>query len=83
MKIIRRVFGKIFNRQSELTFKGIHKSYTNYDDFAFKHNEVLTDQPIYFGFSVIEISFLLMYGTYFDKLQLKSRIKYTTTLYGY
>ena len=48
---------------------GIHKSYTNYDSYTFKQNEVVTDQPIYLGFSLLELSKLLMYETYYDKLQ--------------
>ena len=34
-----------------------------------KKNEVLMDKPIYLGFSVLELSKLLMYETYYDKLQ--------------
>ena len=33
-----------------------------------KKNEVLMDNPIYLGFSVFELSKLLMYETYYDKL---------------
>ena len=32
-------------------------------------NEVLMDKPIYLGFSVLELSKLLMYERYYDKLQ--------------
>ena len=39
------------------------------DIYTFKTNEVLMDKPIYFGFSVLELSKLLMYETYYDKLQ--------------
>ena len=52
--------------QSKLTFNGIHKSYENYDSYTFKQNEVLMDKPIYLGFSVVELSKLLMYETYYD-----------------
>ena len=55
--------------QSKLTFNGIHKSYENCDSYTFKQNEVLMDQPIYLGFSVLELRKLLMYETYYDKLQ--------------
>ena len=34
-----------------------------------KQNEVLLDKPIYLGFSVLDLSKLLMYQTYYDKLQ--------------
>ena len=52
-----------------MTFNGIHKSYENCDSYTFKQNEVLMDKPIYLGFSVLELSNLLMYETYYDKLQ--------------
>ena len=60
---------KIIEQQSKLTFNGIHKPYENYDSHTVKQNEVLMDKPIYLGFSVLELSKLLMYETYFDKLQ--------------
>ena len=60
---------KIKKQQSKLTFNGIHKSYENYARYTFKQNEVLMDKRIYIGFSVLELSELLMYETYYDKLQ--------------
>ena len=48
---------------------GIHTSYTNYDSYTSKQNEVVTDKPIYLGFALLELSKLLMYETYYDKLQ--------------
>ena len=47
----------------------MHKSYENCDIYTFKQNEVLMDKPIYLRFSVLELSKLLMYETYYDKLQ--------------
>ena len=61
-------YREIVKQQSKLTFNGIHKSYENYDSYTFKHNEVLMDKPIYLGFTVLELSKLLMYETYYDKL---------------
>ena len=52
-----------------MTLNGIHKSYDNCDSYTFKQNEVLMDKPIYLGFSVLELSKLLMYETYYDILQ--------------
>ena len=52
-----------------MTFNGIHKSYENYESYTFKQNEVLMEKPIYLGFSVLELSKLLMYETYYNKLQ--------------
>ena len=60
---------KIFKQQSKLLFNGIRKSYTNYDSYTFKQNEILMDEPIYLGFAVLELSKLLMYGTFYDTLQ--------------
>ena len=60
---------EIIKQQSKLTFNGIHKSYENCDSYTFKQNEVLMDKPIYLGFSVLELSKLLMSEAYYDKLQ--------------
>ena len=62
-------YREILTQQSKLTFNGIHKAYENCDSYTFKQNEVLMDKPIYLGFSVLELSKLLMYETYYDKLQ--------------
>ena len=62
-------YREIIKQQSKLTFNGIHKSYQNCDSYTFKQNEVIMDKPIYLGFSVLELSNLLMYETYYDKLQ--------------
>ena len=62
-------YREIIKQQSKLTFNGIHKSYENCDTYTFKQNEVFMDKPIYLGFTVLELSKLLMYETYFDKLQ--------------
>ena len=56
-------------QQSKLTFNGLHQSYENCDSYTFKQNEVLMDKPIYLGFAILELSKLLMYETYYDKLQ--------------
>ena len=50
-------------QQSKLTFNGIHKSCENCDGYTIKQNEVLMDKPMYLGFSVLELSKLLMYET--------------------
>ena len=62
-------YREIIKPQSKLTFNGIHKSYERCDSYTFKQTEVLMDKPIYLGFSVLELSKLLMYETYYDKLQ--------------
>ena len=56
-------FKKIIKEQSKLTFNGIHKPYENCDIYTFIQNEVLTDEPIYLGLAVLELSKLHMYET--------------------
>ena len=63
-------YREIIKQQSKLTFNGIHKSYENCYCYTVRQNEVLMDKPIYLGFTVLELSKLLMYETYYDKLQL-------------
>ena len=60
---------KILKFQSRLDFNGIHKSYQDYDSYTFKSNIVKMEKPIYLGFCILELSKLLMYETYYDKLQ--------------
>ena len=70
IKFIKKdYYRKIIEYQSKLTFNGIHRSYENCDSYTIKQNEVLMDTPLYLGFSVLELSKLLMYETYFDILQ--------------
>ena len=61
--------GKILKYQSRLDFDGIHKSYQDYDTYTFKANVVKMEKPIYQGFSILEVSRLLRYETYYDRLQ--------------
>ena len=39
------------------------------DSFTFKQSEVLMDKPIYLGDATLELSKLIMYGTFYDKVQ--------------
>ena len=55
--------------QSRLDFDGIHKSYQDYDSYTFKTNVIKMEKPIYLGFVILNLSKLLMYETYFDKLK--------------
>ena len=52
-----------------MTFNGIHKSYENCDSYVFRENEVVMDKPIYLGLTVLELSKLHMFATYYDILQ--------------
>ena len=70
IKIVKKNdYREIKKEQSKLTLNGIHKSYENCDSYTFKQNEVLMDKPFYLGFSVLELSKLLMYETYYDILK--------------
>ena len=60
---------KILRFQSRLDFDGIHKSYQDYDTYTFRSNVVKMEKPIYLAFTILELSKLLMYETYYDKLQ--------------
>ena len=62
-------YREIIKQQSKLTFNGIHKSYENCYSYTVRQNEVLMDKPIYLGFTVLELSKLLLYETYYDTLQ--------------
>ena len=59
----------IIKQLSKLTFAEIHKSYEDCDRYSFKQIEVRMDKPNYLGFSVLELSKLHMYETYYDKRQ--------------
>ena len=62
-------YRQIIKQQSKVIFNGIHKSYENCYSYTVRQNEVLMDKTIYLGFTVLELSKLLMYETYYDKLQ--------------
>ena len=59
----------VIKHQSKLTFKGIKNSFENCDSYTFKQNKVLEDKPFNLGFTVLDLSKLHLYETYFDKLQ--------------
>ena len=54
---------KILKYQSRLDFNGNHKSYQDYDSYTFKSNIIKKEKPIYLGFTILELSKLLMYET--------------------
>ena len=70
VKFFRKDDTKQFiKQQSQFIFNGIHQSHENYDSYTFKQNEMLTGKPIYLGFSVLDLSKLLMYETNYEELQ--------------
>ena len=60
---------KLLQNQSNLSFNGIHKTFTNYDSHACEKNEVSVDKPLYVGFAVLDLRKLFHYETYYDKVQ--------------
>ena len=66
---IEKMMTKKCQTTTKLTFNGIHSSHTKYDNHILRQNEVLMYKPINLGFAVIELCKLLMYETYYDKLQ--------------
>ena len=70
IKLVRKDdYREIIKQQCKLTFNGVHKSYETCNSYTFKQNEVLMDKPVYLAFSVLELSKVLMYETYYDKVQ--------------
>ncbi len=60
---------EILKRQSKLTLKTISKNFGLFSVFHYLKNQVKFDKPIYLGFTVLELSKLLMYEMYYDVLQ--------------
>ena len=60
---------QVIKRQSKLSFKGINMHYSTFSLYKFDKEKTVFDKPIYLGFSVLELSKLLMYEFYYHKLQ--------------
>ena len=60
---------QIIRRQSKLSFKGISIHYKEFSSYKYDKEKKVFDKPIYLGFSVLELSKLLMYEFYYHKLQ--------------
>ena len=60
---------QIIKRQSKLRFKGIMDHYSKFSVYQFAKEKVIFDKPIYLGFSVLELSKLLMYKFYYNTLE--------------
>ena len=56
-------------RQSKLSFKGIMDHCSKFSVYKFDKEKTVFDKPIYLGFTVLELSKLLMYELYYNKLQ--------------
>ena len=60
---------KILNRQSKLSFDDKIAEYEKFNLYSFNKETIKFTKPIYVGFCVLELSKLLMYEWYYDKMQ--------------
>ena len=60
---------QIIKRQSKLSFKGTSVHYNDFSLYKNDKEKTVFDKPIYLGFSVLELSKLLMYEFYYHSLQ--------------
>ena len=60
---------QIIKRQSKFSFKGIINHYSEFSVHKYDKEKTVFDKQIYMGFSVLELSKLLMYEFYYHKLQ--------------
>ena len=60
---------QIIKRQSKLRFKGIMDWYSVFSVYKFDEEKTVFDKPIYLGFTVLELSKLLMYEFYYNTLE--------------
>ena len=67
---------QIINRQSELSFEGMSQHYNDLSLYKYDKEKIKFDKPIYLGFSVLELSKLLMYEFYYHTLQPYNTNKY-------
>ena len=57
------------NRQSKLSFDDKIAEYGKFSLYSSNKESIKFTKPIYVGFSVLELSKLLMYEWYYDKMQ--------------
>ena len=60
---------RILNRQSNLFFDDKLAEYEKISLYSFKKESIKFTKPIYVGFSVLELSKLLLYEWFYDKIQ--------------
>ena len=60
---------RILNRQSKISFDDKIAEYENLNLYSFNKETIKFTKPIYIGFCVLELSKVLMYEWYYDKMQ--------------
>ena len=60
---------QIIKRQSKLSFKSFVDWYSVFSVYKFDEEKTVLDQPIYLGFTVLDLSKLLMYEFYYNTLE--------------
>ena len=60
---------RILNRQSKLSFDDKIAEYEKFNLYSFNEETIKFTKPIYIEFCVLELSKLLMYEWYYDKMQ--------------
>ena len=60
---------RILNRQSKLSFDDKLAEYEKFNLYSFNKETIKLTKPIYIGFCVLELSKLLMYEWFYDKMQ--------------
>ena len=67
--IVKSDTHRILNRQSKLSFDDKIAEYEKFKLYSFKKETIKFPKPVYVGFCVLELSKLLMYEWYCDKMQ--------------
>ena len=60
---------QILKRQSKLSFDGLIECYDTFNMYKFKKSKITFKKPIYLGYTILELSKLLMYEYYYEKFQ--------------